>query len=187
MPGRRSIDSNRNRGAHAFPSFLQTARARARHREVALAGTGPADQHHVAFAFEERTGGELAPPRLVDRAGREVEVRQLLGHRQLRDRHLVLSRARLLVGDLRGEQLTDDVLYRMATLEPLGQNLVEHGAHPRELERAHHLEHFMTCHGWPPSSARNGGRRPPADDEGAHTAVSPSVAPAGSRGAGRGG
>jgi hypothetical protein len=48
--------------------------------------------------------GEVAHQRLVDRRAGEVEVVDVLGQRQLGDGHLVLDRARLLLGDLGGSR-----------------------------------------------------------------------------------
>jgi hypothetical protein len=48
--------------------------------------------------------------RLVDRGVVELEVADILGQRQLGDRDLVADRPRLLLGDLGGQQITDDVL-----------------------------------------------------------------------------
>ena len=85
------------------------------------------------------------------------------------DGHPALDRARLLLGDLGLQQLADDLLRRVAALEPVGDDIVEGGGHARQLERAHHLQDLMTRRGRPPSSGRNGGNRPPADDEDANS------------------
>jgi hypothetical protein len=77
---------------------------------VGLAGAGAADQHHVALMGEEVAGGEVLDERLVDPVPVEVEVLDVLGQRQLGDRHLVLDRAGLLLGDLGGQQIPDDAL-----------------------------------------------------------------------------
>ena len=117
----------------------------------------------------EAAGGQLPDQGFVDRGGEEVEVGQLLGHRQAGDGHPALDRARLLLGDLGLQQLADDLLRRVAALEPVGDDIVEGGGHARQLERAHHLQDLMTRRGRPPSSGRNGGNRPPADDEDANS------------------
>lgn len=47
-----------------------------------------ADWHDVALALQEVADNEVADQRLVDRGGREVEVGQVLDHRQTVARHL---------------------------------------------------------------------------------------------------
>ena len=74
------------------------------------------------------------------------------GRRQPGGRHLVLDRARLLVGDLDLQQRTDDLLHRMAALEPVGEDIVVGGAHACELQRRHHRQHLMTLHDRPPQA-----------------------------------
>ena len=118
--------------------------------EMGLAGAGAADEHDVALALQEAAAGELLDQGFVDRRGGEVEVGQLLGRRQPGGRHLVLDRARRLVGDLDLQQRTDDLLHRMAALEPLGEDIVVGGAHACELQRRHHRQHLMTLHDRPP-------------------------------------
>ena len=93
--------------------------------EMGLAGAGAADEHDVALALEEAAAGELLDQGLVDRRGGEVEVGQLLGRRQPGGRHLVLDGARRLVGDLDLQQRTDDLLHRMAALEPVDAVTIE--------------------------------------------------------------
>ncbi len=78
--------------------------------EMGLSGTGAADEDDVALVGEEVAAGEVADQGLVDRGVIENEVVDVLGQGQLGDRHLVLDRARLLLGDLGGEQVADDVL-----------------------------------------------------------------------------
>ena len=165
---------------------LADAGARDGDGEMGLAGAGAADQHDVALGFEEAAHGEVADQGLVDRRGGEVEVGQLLGRRQPGGRHLVLDGARLLVGDLGLQQRTDDLLHRMAALEPVGEDVVIGGAHACELQRCHHRQHLMTLHGRPPSGGRSADRRPPAGDEvaGPRASGSPPAAPAGTAGQG---
>ena len=133
--------------------------------EMGLAGAGAADQDDVALALQEAAAGELLDQGLVDRRGGEVEVGQLLGRWQPGGRHLVLDRARRLVGDLDLQQRTDDLLHRMTTLEPVGEDIVVGSAHARELQRRHHRQHLMTLHDRPPSGCHCAGNRQPAGDE----------------------
>jgi hypothetical protein len=76
--------------------------------EMALAGTGSPDQHGVALLDEEAAAGQVADQGLVDRRAGEVEVIDVLGQRQFGDGQLVFDRARLLLGDLGGEQITEN-------------------------------------------------------------------------------
>ena len=74
---------------------------------VAFSGAGSADQHDVALLLHEAAAGEVAHQCLVHRSGVEVEVVDVLGQRQLGDRHLVLDRPRLLLADLGPQKIAD--------------------------------------------------------------------------------
>ena len=52
-----------------------------------------------------------------------------------------LDRACRLFGDLDLQQRTNDLLHRMTTLEPVGEDVGVGGAHARELHRRRHLRH----------------------------------------------
>ena len=67
---------------------------------VALSCARAADQHDVALLLDEVAAGEVAHQRLVHHSRVEVEVVDVLGQRQLGDRHLVLDRPRLFLADL---------------------------------------------------------------------------------------
>ena len=84
---------------------------------MSLAGAGSADQHDVALMRQEVAAGEIAHQDLVDRRAGEVEVVDILGQRQLGDGDLVLDRARLLLGDLRGQQVANDALRLVLALD----------------------------------------------------------------------
>ena len=79
-------------------------------RKRNLSGSSSADQDEVALMGEEPTAGEILHEGGVDRGAVEGEVAEVLGQRQPGGRHLVLDRARLLLGDLGGEQVADDPL-----------------------------------------------------------------------------
>jgi hypothetical protein len=74
--------------------------------EVGLASPGAADQDGVALLREEAAAGEIAHEGLIDRRTLELEVIEILGKWQLGDGELVFDRARLLLTDLGGEQIT---------------------------------------------------------------------------------
>src|SRR5947209_1197724 len=76
-------------------------------RQVSLARAGSAYKHAVALLGDEAAAGEGADKRLVDRRVLEYEVVDVLGERQLGDAQLVLDRARLLLGDLRFQEVAD--------------------------------------------------------------------------------
>ena len=85
---------------------------------------------------------KLPPARSCTRASLigvsvEGEVGDVLGQGQLGDGDLVLDRARLLLGDLRGEQVADDPLRLVLALHRGGDDLVEGGLHAEELQLAH--------------------------------------------------
>ena len=77
---------------------------------MGLSGAGAADEDDVALMGEEVAAGEVAHQSLVDGGVVEDEVVDVLGERQLGDGHLVFDRASLLLGDLGGEQITDNPL-----------------------------------------------------------------------------
>ena len=60
--------------------------------------------------IEEGAGGEALDEAAVDRRAFEGEIGQLLGERELGERHLVVDRARVLGGDLGLQKLADDPL-----------------------------------------------------------------------------
>ena len=70
---------------------------------VGLPRAGAADQDDVALVGEEPAGGQIVDEGGVDRGTVEGEVGEVLGQRQPGDRHLVLDRAGLLLGDLGGK------------------------------------------------------------------------------------
>ena len=80
--------------------------------QVRLARARAADQHDVALAPHERTGSEITHERLVDRSSGKFEAVEVLGERQSCDRHLVLDRPGVLLGDFGLQQLADDVRVR---------------------------------------------------------------------------
>ena len=100
---------------------------------VALAGAGSADQHDVALLLDEAAAGEVAHQCLVHRSGVEVEVVDVLGERQLGDRHLVLDRPRLLLADLGPQKIADHLLGFVLPLHGRGDDLVVCSAHAEEL------------------------------------------------------
>jgi hypothetical protein len=108
-----------------------------RDRQVALPRAGAADQHDVALVGEEVAAGKVAHQSLVDRRSVEGKVGDILGQGQLGDGDLVLDRARLLLGDLGGEQITDHPLRLVLALHRGGDDLVEGGLHAVELQLAH--------------------------------------------------
>ena len=113
---------------------------------MGLAGAGAADQDDVALMGEEVAAGEVAHQGLVDRRAVEGEVVDVLGQRQLGDGDLVLDRARLLLGDLGGEQVADDPLGLVLALDRGGDDLVVGSLHAVELELAHGGQDLGTLH-----------------------------------------
>ena len=106
----------------------------------------PADEHHVALVGEELAAGEIVHQGGVDRGAVEGEVAEVLGQRQPGDGHLVLDRARLLLGDLGGEQVADDPLRLVLALHRGGDDLVVGGLHAEQLQPAHGLQDLRALH-----------------------------------------
>jgi hypothetical protein len=102
--------------------------------QMGLAGAGAADEHHVALVGEELAAGEIVHQGGIDRGVVEGEVGEVLGQRQPGDGHLVLDRARLLLGDLGGQQVADDPLRLVLALHRGGDDLVVGGLHAEQLQ-----------------------------------------------------
>src|SRR5512147_979836 len=105
-----------------------------------------ADEYGVALAREEAAGMEVTDQRFVDRRAGEAEVLNGLGQRQSGGAHLVADRSRPLLGHLGLQQGTEHLIERVLAPEAVGNDLVEGGAHPGELERRHQLQQLMPLH-----------------------------------------
>ena len=114
--------------------------------KVGLAGSGAADQDHVALMGKELAAREVAHQGLVDGRAREGELVDVLGERQLGDGDLVLDRARLLLGDLGLQEVADDHLRLVRALHGRLDDLVEGGLHAVELQLAHGGEDLLAFH-----------------------------------------
>jgi hypothetical protein len=90
--------------------------------------------------------GEVTYQRLVHWRALEAEVVDVLGQRQLGDRHLVLDRARLLLGDLGRDEVADHPLRRVLALHRRGDDAVERRPHAEQLQLAHGGEDLGTLH-----------------------------------------
>src|SRR5512132_4355387 len=129
-----------------------------------FSATGSADEYGVALAREEAAGMEVTDQRLVNRRAGEAEVLHGLGQRQSGGAHLVADRSRPHLGLQQG---TEHLIERVLAPEAVGNDLVEGGAHPGELERRHQLQQLMPLHATLPRPAsvaarRNGRSRRPA-------------------------
>ncbi len=129
---------------------------------MGLAGAGAADEDGIALAVEEVAGGQVADQGLVDLGGVEGELVELLGQRQLGDGHLVFDRSRLLLADLRRQQIADDALRLVPAFDGAGHDLVKRGPHSVELQLPHGVQHFGAFHRSVSSSCHIGCNRPPA-------------------------
>ncbi len=93
-------------------------------REMRLAGSGAADEHHVALLIEEVAGGEVPHQRLVHRRVLEGELIDLLGQREAGDGQMILDRTCLLLADLGVQKITDDLLWLVLPLHGCGDDLM---------------------------------------------------------------
>jgi hypothetical protein len=75
-----------------------------------------------------------------------VEVVNIFGQRQLGNGDLVFDRARLLLGDLRRQQIAHHALRLVLTLDCHGDDLVEGGPHAVELQLGHRRQDLGTFH-----------------------------------------
>ena len=114
--------------------------------QVGLAGAGTADQNGVALLRDEPAASEIIDQRLVDGGSLELEVIKILGERQFGDGELVFDRASLLLVDLGVEQVADNALGFVLTLDGGRHDLVEGGFHAVELELTHEVEELSTFH-----------------------------------------
>src|SRR5258705_13205058 len=114
--------------------------------QMGLSGAGTADQHGIALLGDEAAAGEIIDQRLVDGRALELEVIEILGKRQFGDGELVLDRAGLLLIDLGVEQVADNALGFVLTLDSSRHDLVEGGLHAVELELTHEVEELSTLH-----------------------------------------
>jgi hypothetical protein len=108
--------------------------------EMGLSGAGPADQDGVALLDDKAAAREVLGERLVDRRTLELEVVEVLGEWQLGDGELVFDRSRLLLVDLRRQQIANDALRLMLAFDSGGHDLVEGVLHAVELELTHEVE-----------------------------------------------
>jgi len=100
------------------------ATARDRHRQMRLAGAGPANQDDVALLRDEAAAGEIAHQALVDRCTFEFEAIDILGQGQFGDGRLILDRARLLLEDLSLEQIAREALRFVLAFERRGPSIM---------------------------------------------------------------
>src|SRR5262252_915 len=114
--------------------------------KMGLASASPAHQHGVSLLGDEAATGEIVHKRLVDRRALELEVVEVFGEWQLGDGELVLDRPRVLLADLRREQVADDALGLMLAFDGGGHDLVEGGLHAIELELAHEVKELSSFH-----------------------------------------
>ena len=124
------------------PAAVSDTGARDADREMGLASPGSADQHEIALMIEEVSGGEVVDQGLIDLCGLEVELLDLLGQRQLGDGHLVFDRARLLLTDLGGQEVANDLLRLVLSLDRRGDDLVVGCPHAVKLQLAHGVQHL---------------------------------------------
>jgi hypothetical protein len=100
------------------------ATARNRDRQMGLSGASSADQHDISLLGKEAAGGKIADQCLIDWRALEVEVCKVLGEWQLGNGEL-LDRARLFLGNLRLEELTDDPLRFVAPFQAVRHDFAE--------------------------------------------------------------
>ena len=91
------------------PGTIADDRTRDRHGDMGLAGPRAANQHDIALLAEELPAGQIPHQRLVDRRIIEGELFNLPGIGQLGGGDLVFDRARLLLVDLGGQKISDDL------------------------------------------------------------------------------
>ena len=130
----------------AAPGAFADAGTRHRHREMRLSGSGPAHEDAVPVALDEVAPGEPPHRRLVDRAGREVELRQLLGVGQPGDRKLALDRPGRLVGHLGLQKRAENPVGPALLPAPGLESLVIRGLHAPQAEGRHQGQDLAALH-----------------------------------------
>jgi hypothetical protein len=113
---------------------------------MGLSGASSADQHDISLLGKEAAGGKIADQCLIDWRALEVEVCKVLGEWQLGNGELVLDRARLFLGNLRLEELTDDPLRFVAPFQAVRHDFVEGSPHAKKLQLAHEIENLSAFH-----------------------------------------
>lgn len=107
---------------------------------MGFSGSGAANQHEVALVVEEVSRGEVTDQGFIDLGDLEVELLDLLGQRQFGDRHLVFDRAGLLLTDLGGQEVANDLLRLVLSLDRGADDLVVGRPHAVELQLAHGVQ-----------------------------------------------
>ena len=114
--------------------------------QMGFACAGAANQHDVALLGDEAAASEIVDESLIDRRAVELEVGDVLGKRQLGNGELVFDRPGLLLVDLGVEQVADNALRFVLTLNGSCHDLVEGSLHAVELEFAHEVEDLGSFH-----------------------------------------
>lgn len=107
---------------------------------MGFASARAADQDDVALLSGEATAGKIIDERLVDWRSVERDDGDIFGERQFSDGELVIDRSGPLLVDLGVEQVADDALRFMLSLDSGRHDLVEDGLDAMELEFAHEVE-----------------------------------------------
>ena len=115
--------------------------------KMALAGACSADQDGVSLLGQKAAVRQLAHQRLIDGRAGKLEAIEVLGQRQLGERHLVFDRSRLFFGDLGLQEIANNARRFVLTLDPGRHDLVEGGAHAVELQLTHQGENAGPFHG----------------------------------------
>ncbi len=124
--------------------------------QMGFAGSGSPDQDQTALMIQEVPAGQAPDERFVDGRRFEVEFVQFLGQGELGDRHLVFDRTGLLLADLGIQQVADDLLRVVLTLDRRGHDLIVGRLHPVELQLSHCVQHMRSFHSPVSSSCRTG-------------------------------
>ena len=102
-----------DRGEEAHAGAVAHAIGADRYGKMRFAGAGPADQHGVALSGEKAALVQLARQPLIDRRDREVELGQVLHHRETRHPHPIGGRAGTIIRQLGEQQFAEDALKGM--------------------------------------------------------------------------
>ena len=114
--------------------------------QMRFAGTGSADEDHVAPCIQERARGEFANPIFINWRVGEDELANILQDRKFGAAHAIADRACLPVSTFGADQAGKKGKDLIAPGKALAGDLIEAGAHAVQLEFSHRLKDLMALH-----------------------------------------
>ncbi|MNT46366.1 hypothetical protein D3C72_1830030 [compost metagenome] len=114
--------------------------------QMALARSRAADKNDVALVGNEGAGGQFSDQGFINGRVCKIEVVNVLCQRQFGDGELVANGACLFLGDLRLQEVPDNMRRFVLPFDPIAHDLVVGAAHSVELQRAHQFKNLRAFH-----------------------------------------